>query len=36
LLHRHIADCDAPDRDHINELLIQISVELVELEAMFL
>lgn len=36
LLHRHIADCDAPGRDHINELLIQISVELVELEAMFL
>jgi hypothetical protein len=36
LLHRHIADCGAPDRDHINELLIQISVELVELEAMFL
>jgi len=36
LLHRHIADCDAPDRDHIYELLIQISVELVELEAMFL
>ena len=36
LLHRHIADCDAPDRDHINDLLIQISVELVELEAMFL
>jgi hypothetical protein len=36
VLHRHIADCDAPDRDHINELLIQISVELVELEAMFL
>ncbi|MGZ0172422.1 MAG: hypothetical protein ACKVHE_23020 [Planctomycetales bacterium] len=36
LLHRHIADCDAPDREHINELLIQISVELVELEAMFL
>jgi len=36
LLHRHIADCDAPDRDHINELLIQISVELVELEVMFL
>jgi len=35
-LHRHIADCDAPGRDHINELLIQISVELVELEAMFL
>lgn len=36
LLHRHISDCKAPDRDHINELLIQISVELVELEAMFL
>ena len=36
LLHRHIADCDAPDREHINELLIQISVELVEIEAMFL
>lgn len=36
LLHRHIADCDAPDREHINELLIQISIELVELEAMFL
>ncbi|NQV28361.1 MAG: hypothetical protein HQ518_28750 [Rhodopirellula sp.] len=36
LLHRHIADCDAPDRDHVNALLIQISVELVELEAMFL
>ncbi len=36
LLHRHIADCRAPDREHINELLIQISVELVELEAMFL
>ena len=36
LLHRHIADCQAPDRNHINELLIQISIELVELEAMFL
>ena len=36
LLHRHIADCDAPDRDHIDELLIQISIELIEIEAMFL
>lgn len=35
-LHRHISDCNAPRREHINELLIQISVELVELEAMFL
>lgn len=36
LVHRLIADCEAPGRHHLNDLLIQISLELVELEAMFL
>lgn len=36
LVHRLIAECDAPGRQHVNDLLIQISTELVELEAMFL
>lgn len=36
VLHRHIVDCRAPGGEHINELLIQISTELIEIEAMFL
>lgn len=35
-LHAGIRSCDAPDRDHIDKLLIRISGELVSIEAMFL
>jgi hypothetical protein len=35
-LHRRITDCDAPDREHVAEVMLHINEELIQIEAMLL
>mgnify|MGYP007114261233 CR=1 FL=1 len=35
-LHRRITECDAPDREHVAEIMLRMNEELIQIEAMLL